>query len=380
MVVKAVSAVDDIGSPAWNACAGDANPFIRHAFLASLEKSGAVRAETGWLPQHLAAYDAAGALVGCAPLYLKSHSYGEYVFDWSWADAYERAGGRYYPKLQAAVPFTPVPGRRLLIHPDAPAKTTEALSQAMVELVRRYQLSSAHVTFAEESEWTRLGDLGFLQRIGEQFHWHNDGYTGFDDFLAALASRKRKAIRKERSAVVAQNVTIQTLAGSAIERRHWDAFYRFYRNTHDRKWGQAYLNREFFEQIARGMAESAVMVVAEKPTGVPVAAALNFRGPDALYGRYWGCSEAFKFLHFEVCYYQAIDFAIARGLKRVEAGAQGPHKVQRGYVPVRTYSAHWIANPRLRDALQRYLASERQAVEENIRLLEKASPYRKNGE
>ncbi|MBK8909573.1 MAG: N-acetyltransferase [Rhodospirillales bacterium] len=376
MTVKILSAIGDVDAAAWDACAGTRNPFVRHAFLAALEESGAVSAETGWMPQHLAAHDGDGVLIGCAPLYLKSHSYGEYVFDWAWADAYQRAGGQYYPKLQAAVPFTPVPGPRLLLQPGAPAATADALAGAMVQLVGRLDLSSAHVTFAEECEWRRLGARGFLLRVGEQYHWLNRGYQSFDDFLAALSSRKRKAIRKERRAVADQDIRIRTVVGGQIEPRHWDAFYRFYRNTHARKWGHAYLNRAFFRLLAERIGDTVVMVVAELGSGEPIAGALNIRGPDALYGRYWGCTEAAKFLHFEVCYYRAIDFAIEHGLSRVEAGAQGPHKIQRGYLPVRTFSAHWIADARFRDALDHFLMRERAAMEEEGRLAAEASPYR----
>jgi len=374
--VRVLRSVAEVPAHAWDACAGDDDPFVGHAFLAALEESGSVGADAGWMPQHLAVIDDAGDVLGCAPLYLKGHSYGEYVFDWGWADAYERAGGRYYPKLQAAVPFTPVTGRRLLLRPDAPDDVADALIAAMVELARRHDVSSLHVTFPTEAEWHRFAARGFLRRLGQQFHWQNDGYGSFDDFLGALASRKRKAIRKERAAVAEAGVTIRALSGDDLEERHWDAFYRFYLSTSDRKWGHPYLNREFFALLHETLADRVVLVVAEAD-GRPVAGALNLRGEDVLFGRYWGCVERYRFLHFEACYYQAIQYAIEHGLGRVEAGAQGPHKIQRGYLPVRTYSAHWIADAGFRDAIERYLAGERPAVEAEIAALAEESPFRK---
>jgi uncharacterized protein len=376
--VKSMPSIHEIAAEDWDACAGRDNPFVGHAFLAALEDSGSVGVRAGWTPRHLVALDASGRLIACVPAYLKTHSYGEYVFDWSWADAYERAGGRYYPKLQVAVPFTPITGNRLLVRQGAPAATTDVLAGALVDLAQRLGISSVHVTFPTEGQWARLGRLGFLLRIGQQFHWHNRGYRDFDDFLAALASRKRKAIRREREAVAHHGVAIRTLSGDEIEERHWDGFYRFYRNTHDRKWGHAYLNRKFFSLFGERLGDRVVMVIAEKSGGETVAGALNLRGANALYGRYWGCVEDYRFLHFEACYYRAIDFAIAAGLERVEAGAQGPHKVQRGYLPVRTYSAHWIADPGFRDALARFLQKETRAVEEEMAELTASSPFRRD--
>ena len=375
--IKVLGSIHEVAADAWNACAGADDPFLNHGFLAALEDSGSVSAETGWIPQHLAALGEDGSVAACAPLYLKSHSYGEYVFDWSWADAYERAGGRYYPKLQAAVPFTPITGRRLLVRPNAPAGAAEVLAAAMVRLAEQLKVSSLHVTFPTEPEWRTLGDHGWLMRTGYQFHWENRGYLTFDDFLADLSSRKRKAIRKERAAVRDQDVTVRTLTGDAIEERHWDAFYRFYRNTHGRKWGHAYLNRAFFSLLAGAMAERVVLVMAETSDGRPVGGALNILGRDTLYGRYWGCEEHFRFLHFEACYYRAIDFAIEHGLARVEAGAQGEHKIQRGYLPRPTYSAHWIADPGFRRAVERFLQAERRAAAAEMRLLSEESPFRK---
>ena len=378
--VKVLGSLGEVPAAQWDACAGTDDPFLSHAFLSALEDSGSASARSGWLPRHLVVEDRDGTVIAAAPLYLKSHSYGEYVFDWSWADAYERAGGRYYPKLQSAVPFTPVTGRRLLVRPGADAETEselkDALIAAMVTLGERLGVSSLHVNFPTEAEWRRLGDHGLLLRTGQQYHWQNRGYESFDDFLASLSSRKRKAIRRERRAVADQGIVLSTLTGDAIAERHWDAFYGFYRDTTDRKWGSAYLTRAFFSLIGETMARNVVLVLAEAG-GRYVGGALNLMGGDTLYGRYWGCAEAYRFLHFEACYYRAIDFAIARGLKWVEAGAQGPHKIQRGYMPRRTYSAHWIADGEFRRVIERYLADERAAVEDEMELLGQRSPFRR---
>ncbi|MCH8214178.1 MAG: N-acetyltransferase [Proteobacteria bacterium] len=378
--VKVLGSLGEVPAAQWDACAGADDPFLSHAFLSALEESGSVSARSGWLPRHLVVEDGAGTVIAAAPLYLKSHSYGEYVFDWSWADAYERAGGRYYPKLQSAVPFTPVTGRRLLVRPGADAETEselkDALIAAMVTLGERLGVSSVHVNFPTEAEWRRLGDHGLLLRTGQQYHWRNRGYESFDDFLASLSSRKRKAIRRERRAVADQGIVLSTLTGDAIAERHWDAFYGFYRDTSDRKWGSAYLTRTFFSLIGESMAGNVVLVLAEAG-GRSVGGALNLMGGDTLYGRYWGCAEEYRFLHFEACYYRAIDFAIARGLKWVEAGAQGPHKIQRGYMPRRTYSAHWIADAEFRRVIERFLAEERAAVEDEMALLGQHSPFRR---
>lgn len=376
IAIKVVDGIGRVPASAWDACADPGNPFVRHAFLKALEDSGAVSADTGWMPQHLVIEDETGQVAACAPLYLKGHSYGEFVFDWGWADAYERAGGRYYPKLQSAVPFTPVTGSRLLLRRGARLELRDALISGMVQLSERLEASSVHVTFSTEAEWQRMGEAGMLQRVGHQFHWENRNYGSFDDFLAVLNSRKRKAIRKERQAANAPgDLVIRELRGDEIEDRHWDAFYRFYRNTSDRKWGPTYLNRDFFSLLHDVMADDVLLVLAEAD-GRPVAAALNLIGQNALYGRYWGCAERYKFLHFEACYYRAIDFAITHGLKRVEAGAQGPHKIQRGYLPRRTFSAHWIADSNFRDAIARYLAEERSMTELERHQLEASSPYR----
>jgi predicted N-acyltransferase len=376
VTVKVVSALSDIPAAAWDACAGSDNPFVSHAFLEALEASGSATAESGWLPQHLALEDEKGELLGAVPLYLKSHSYGEYIFDWGWASAYERAGGRYYPKLQCAVPFTPVTGPRLLLRPDAPAAAADTLVAAMLELARRHKVSSLHVTFPTEPEWQRLGEAGFLQRIGQQFHWQNEGYGSFDDFLEALNSRKRKQIRRERRDALQGGIEIEMLTGGDIKNAHWDAFYRFYRSTSDRKWGEAYLTRRFFDLLGERMAERVLLVMAKK-SGRYVAGALNLFGSETLFGRNWGCLGDFPFLHFEACYYRAIDFAIARGLKRVEAGAQGQHKIQRGYLPTPVYSAHWIRDPGFARAVADFVMRERRALESEMEQLEETlSPFR----
>jgi hypothetical protein len=380
VTVKVVSRLADIAAAEWDACAGEDNPFLSHAFLDALETSGSATAETGWQAQHLALAGDDGRLLGVVPLYLKSHSYGEYIFDWGWASAYEQAGGRYYPKLQCAVPFTPVTGRRVLLRPDAPASAGDALVAAMIELARRHKVSSLHVTFPTEGEWQRLGAAGFLKRINQQFHWQNDGYGSFDDFLDALNARKRKQIRRERRDALASGIEIETLTGGAITPRHWDAFYRFYRSTTDRKWGDAYLTRGFFTLIGERIAERIVLILAKKGDRY-VAGALNLRGSDTLYGRNWGCIGDFPFLHFEACYYRAIDFAIAHGLKRVEAGAQGPHKIQRGYLPMPVYSAHWIRDRGFADAVAAFLARERVALSGEMAQLEEAlSPFKRQAD
>ena len=380
VTVKVVPAIREIPADAWDACAGADNPFVSYAFLEALEASGSATAENGWLPQHLALEDERGALIGAVPLYLKSHSYGEYIFDWGWASAYERAGGRYYPKLQCAVPFTPVTGPRLLARPDAGQSGEVTLIAAMIELARRHKVSSLHVTFPTAREWQRLGDAGFLQRVGQQFHWQNEGYRSFDDFLEALSSRKRKQIRRERRDALQGGIEIETLTGATIKGEHWDAFFRFYRSTSDRKWGEAYLTRGFFDLLGERMADRVVLIMVRKG-GRYVAGALNLLGSDTLYGRNWGCLGEFPFLHFEACYYRAIDFAIARGLARVEAGAQGQHKIQRGYLPTPVYSAHWIRDPGFARAVADFVQRERRALENEMEQLEETlSPFRREAE
>ncbi|MGC2855748.1 GNAT family N-acetyltransferase [Novispirillum sp. DQ9] len=363
----------------WDACAGADNPFVSHAFLSALEDSRSACAAAGWAPQHLGLREASGRLLACAPLYLKSHSYGEYVFDWSWARAYEQAGGRYYPKLQCAVPFTPVTGPRLLVPPGPDAESLRrTLAAGMVQVARRHGVSSLHVTFPTQDEAEVLAGQGFLTRIGTQYHWRNQGYASFDDFLATLSSRKRKAIRKERERANGQGVTFRTLSGADIKPAHWDAFFRFYMATADRKWGNPYLEREFFTLLGERLGDRVVLVLGEAD-GRPVCGALNLRGGDALYGRNWGALGDFRFLHFEACYYRAIDHAIAHGLTWVEAGAQGEHKVSRGYLPRATWSAHWIADPGFRAAVDRFLVDERALVEQDMDAVAEMGPYRKEG-
>jgi hypothetical protein len=372
--VKLVQGIEELDAARWDACVGPDQPFLSHAFLATLEASGSACRETGWLPLH-AVVERAGELLGCAPMYLKSHSYGEYVFDWGWANAYERAGGRYYPKLQVAVPFTPVPGPRLLLRPGAGPEIRAALAQGLVAAAEQLGVSSLHVTFCQRPEWDALAAAGLLRRQGVQYHWHNRGYRSFDDFLATLKSNKRKTIRKERARVAEQGLTLETLTGPALTPAIWDIFYPFYRSTVDKRWGSAYLRKRFFHRLGETMADRVVLVMA-RHGGRYVGGALNLLGGDTLYGRVWGCRQPFEFLHFEACYYQAIEFAIQRGLARVEAGAQGPHKLQRGYEPVPTYSAHWIRDPGFRDAVERFLAQERLEMALEIEQLRELLPYR----
>ncbi|MCW5731877.1 MAG: N-acetyltransferase [Alphaproteobacteria bacterium] len=368
--------IAEIAETQWDACAGADNPFLTHAFLDALEESGAAAAETGWLPQHAALRDGAGRLLGVAPMYAKTHSYGEYVFDHGWADAYERAGGRYYPKLQIAVPFTPVPGRRLLLREETDEAARSALMAGLVQAAERLGVSSLHLTFCTEEEWRRLGAAGFLQRTGEQFHFENRGYATFEDFLADLASRKRKQVRRERREVTEAGIVIEVREGRELTEAHWDAMFAFYMDTGSRKWGRPYLNRRFFSLLHERMPEHCVLILARR-AGRIIAGALNLRGTDTLYGRYWGCIEHHPCLHFELCYYQAIEYALARGLTRVEAGAQGEHKLARGYLPTPTYSAHWIADPRLREAIERYLVREREHVAEEIGYYASHAPFRR---
>ena len=381
VTIRAVERIAEIDAADWNACAGPDNPFVSHAFLKALEDSGAADAKSGWLPHHLVMEDAAHRIIGCVPAYVKSHSYGEYVFDWGWADAFQRAGGRYYPKLQVAVPFSPVTGPRLLARADDGGDVEarrRLLVAGLVEVAKKLRVSSLHVTFCTEAEWRAMGEVGMLQRTGQQFHWHNRGYKTFDDFLEALNSRKRKSIRKERREANAE-VEIEVLTGDAIGAHHMDAFYRFYMNTVDRKWANDYLNRAFFRRLREAMPDRIVLVMA-KHEGEYVAGAINLRGTDTLYGRNWGCIERFKMLYFEACFYRAIEFAIENGIQKVEAGAQGPHKISRGYLPSPTYSAHWIRDDNFRDAVADFLKRERRAMmREMAALTEERSPYRQEG-
>ena len=377
IAVSIADRIDLIPADQWNACAGGDNPFVSHAFLAALEESGSASRETGWAPQHLTIKDEDGQLSGAVPMYLKNHSQGEYVFDWGWADAYERAGGRYYPKLQAAVPFSPVTGPRLLARPGPDQSMIRAaLAAGLVEVATRLGVSSLHVTFAneEDAQWLEASD--FLIRHGHQFHWRNQGYRDFDDFLASLSSRKRKNIRKERSRVAQSGIRVEMLTGDDIRAHHWDEFHAFYVGTYDRKWGYPYLTRDFFAMIGERMADQVALVRAERD-GQAIAGALNLIGGDALYGRNWGSNGDYPFLHFECCYYQAIDFAIARGLTTVEAGTQGPHKIQRGYLPVRTQSAHWIRDEGFRAAVADFVERERRAEAGEVIALDQFSPFRR---
>lgn len=380
-VVQVAASIAEIEAAQWDACANPdpsvMNPFVSHAFLKALEDAGTVTPRTGWMPRHLALQDADGAVTAVMPCYLKGHSRGEYVFDQGWAEAYEQAGGDYYPKLLCAVPFTPVPGPRLLAG-SGPGREDRArtIATAAVQLAQQLNVSSLHVNFLTEAEWQMLAPAGFLQRTDQQFHWRNAGYATFDDFLADLASRKRKAVRKERLEALSNGLTIELITGSDITEAHWDAFFAFYQETGSRKWGRPYLNRKFFSLLGEAMADRCLLIMARRGDRY-VAGALNMIGGDCLYGRYWGAIEHHPYLHFEICYYQAIDFAIAHGLARVEAGAQGDHKLARGYMPTPTYSSHWIADRNFRRAVARYLDGERRHVAESVELLAGYGPFRK---
>ena len=355
----------------WDRCAGSADPFLSHAFLSALEESGSATPRTGWQSVPIA-IDEDDRPAAVMPAYLKSHSQGEYVFDHGWAAAWERAGGDYYPKLQIAVPFTPVPGRRLLTRREDLALGLIAAAEAVVD---QHRLSSAHATFVAEAEVPLFEGAGWLIRIDSQFHWHNHGYSSFEDFLAALSSRKRKAIRRERAAAL-EGLSVEHVTGAAITEAHWDSFWTFYQDTGSRKWGRPYLTRSFFSLLGERMADRILLVFATK-NGRPIAGALNLIGENALYGRYWGTTEEVPHLHFEICYHQAIEAAIERGLARVEAGAQGPHKLSRGYAPVPTWSAHYIPDPSFRDAVAGFLAAERRAVAREIGALAEMAPFKK---
>jgi predicted N-acyltransferase len=374
---RLIDHISDVPAQAWDALANppgqEFNPFISHAFLKALEDSGSVCAEAGWRPAHALLEDGK-AVVGAAPMYVKAHSYGEYVFDQAWAEAFQRAGGRYYPKLQVAVPFTPVTGRRLLVGDNEGVRLP--LATALMQFAEKLRLSSLHITFAGRDEYDDLASLGFLQRADQQFHWENNGYADFPAFLAALSSIKRKNLRRERAEALEAGIMVEWLTGSDIKEAHWDAFFEFYQDTGSRKWGSPYLTREFFSLVGAAMADRILLVMAKR-NGRYIAGALNFIGSHALYGRNWGAIEHHRFLHFELCYYQAIDFAIAHKLARVEAGAQGAHKLARGYMPVETHSLHWIAHSGLRTAVERYLREERAAVAEEIEALSEHGPFRK---
>ncbi|WP_267396287.1 MULTISPECIES: GNAT family N-acetyltransferase [unclassified Sphingomonas] len=375
LTARLADGVGAIPADQWDACAGTGNPFVSHAFLVALEQSASVGGRSGWQSIPIIVDGPDGMPAGIAPAYAKSHSQGEYVFDHAWADAWERAGGSYYPKLQIAAPFSPVPGPRLLLRDPAAAAPLIAAVEAVID---QHGLSSAHATFVDPAQLPLFEAAGWLIREGTQFHWANDGYRSFDDFLEVLASRKRKAIRKERAAAV-EGLTIRHLTGDAIEPRHWQAFWAFYQDTGSRKWGQPYLTRPFFRLLGETMGDKVLLILAERD-GVPIAGALDLIGADTLYGRYWGCTEDVPFLHFELCYYQAIDAAIARGLKTVEAGAQGEHKLARGYVPVPTWSAHYLPDPNFRQAVGDFLVRERAAVESDQLHLAAFAPFRRSGD
>jgi predicted N-acyltransferase len=372
--VRLSMSVASLDKADWDACAGDANPFVGHDFLSILEESGSVGAGTGWSPAPITVEDASGAILACAPAYLKSHSQGEYVFDHGWAEAWQRAGGDYYPKLQICAPFSPVPGPRLLAR-DADAAA--GLMKGIEAVTEQNQLSSAHATFIAPDEVDRFRAGGWLIRQGTQYHWQNEGYGSFDDFLACLSSRHRKDLRKER-AKAQDGLEIVHLTGSDLTEAHWDAFWVFYQDTGSRKWGQPYLTRAFFSLLGARMADKVLLIFALRD-GRPIAGALNLIGADTLYGRYWGCTQEVPFLHFELCYYQAIDAAIARGLSRVEAGAQGEHKLSRGYRPVPTFSAHYIPNKSFRRAVADFVEHEAAALEQDREWLGERGPFRKDG-
>lgn len=382
-VLDGMGAIDAVD---WDACAcpettdggRPIDPFTTHRFLLALEESGSASERAGWIPRHVAARAQDGRLAGVTPLYGKTHSQGEYVFDHAWAHAWERAGGEYYPKMQGCVPFTPATGRRFLTPPGAPEGADLALIQGAVRLTEANELSSLHITFCTEAEWARGGAFGMLQRQDQQFHWESDGYRIFDDFLANLASRKRKTLKKERAAAVADGVKIHRLTGDDIRPEHWDAFWRFYQDTGMRKWGRPYLTRAFFEIAQAHLRDDLLLILCERD-GRWIGGALNAIGRETLFGRYWGCSEHIPFLHFEACYYQAIDAALELGLTRVEAGAQGAHKLARGYLPHATYSLHHVGDEQFRAAVADYLERERAAVGEEIEFLMERGPFRKGG-
>ena len=397
--ISVAETIDAVEADEWDACANPQargagigrqavdmsaaaeqayNPFISHAFLAALEQSHSVGPRTGWQPRHVLARTADGTLVAAAPCYLKSHSRGEYVFDHGWAEAYARAGGSYYPKMQVAVPFTPATGRRLLVRDTANSETiARALASGLVKICEICDASSVHVTFAPEMEFRLLGELGYLQRTDQQFHWENRGFANFDEFLGVLTARKRKTIRRERHDALANGISVHLLTGSDLTEEIWDAFFQFYMETGSRKWGRPYLTRPFYSLVGQSMRQDIVLIMAKR-AGRWIAGAINFVGSHSLFGRHWGAIEHHPFLHFELCYYQAIDYAIAHKLPRVEAGAQGEHKIARGYLPSTTYSAHYIADPALRRAIADYLARERAYVAAASAELATFAPFRKN--
>lgn len=367
--------INTIPAEDWDRCAGADNPLQSHALLKAMEDSGSAIQETGWMPRHITLTDADDRIHGVMPLYVKSHSYGEYVFDHSWANAWQRAGGKYYPKAQSAVPFSPVPGQRIMVDSQAPKEAFSALANGAIQATEAMRLSSLHITFlsGQEAHQLEAEDDRWITRHGLQFHWHNEGFSNFDDFLALMSSRKRKTIKRERREL--ENLKFHHLTGDDLTPQHWDRFYQFYLSTIEKKWGGAYLTREFFEAISQTMADRVLLIMAEDD-GQWIAGALNFIGTKALYGRNWGCLDERPFLHFETCYYQAIDFAIARGLTTVEAGAQGLHKVQRGYAPVKTYSSHYIPDAQFAHAITDFTRRESKQIDREAEELKTWSPYK----
>ncbi len=376
---EVIGDISSIKAEDWNRLAGNDNPFVSHAFLYALEVTGCAAPQAGWQAHHILIYEnGIDTPIGAMPLYLKSHSYGEYVFDHGWADAYQRSGRQYYPKMQSSVPFTPATGPRFLTGgAENPQHIAQLLLNAAQQLTTTRDASSLHITFMDESSCKTAASAGMLERNDIQYHWQNQNYKSFDDFLASLASRKRKQIKKERSSALASGVEIRLLKGSEISEQDWDKFYQFYVDTGSRKWGTPYLNKEFFLTVGKSMPQSILLAMAYLD-GVSIAGALNFVGKEAIYGRHWGCSQDIKNLHFELCYYQAIDYAIAHGLKYVEAGAQGQHKIARGYVPTKTYSAHWLSDPEFQQAVAHYLSGEREQIELEIIALSVHTPYSKD--
>ncbi|UTW54270.1 GNAT family N-acetyltransferase [Kordiimonas sp. SCSIO 12610] len=382
LVAKIVNSISEIPKTSWDACnnaSANSSPFLSYDFLNALEISGCVNAETGWHPQHVVLYNTSDEtdILAVMPLYLKGHSQGEYVFDHGWADAYERAGGRYYPKLQSSIPFTPATASKLLVKDCNNRQTYEqALISSAIQFARNAEISSLHLTFVPEREAASYKDMGLLIRNDQQFHWFNKGYQTFDDFLNALSSRKRKQIRKERRTALENGITIHHFSGDDLKEEHWDAFFEFYIDTGNRKWGQPYLNRQFFSEINKRMADKIVLMMCERG-GDYIAGALNFIGSDTIYGRHWGCIEDHPCLHFETCYYQAIEYAINHGLKCVEAGAQGPHKIARGYEPTKTYSAHYLRDEGFHKAVENFLQMETREVDAHIEYLGERTPFKK---
>ncbi len=377
-----LTSIKDVKAETWDACIDESYPFAKHAFLSALETSNSANADTGWLGQHIIMKNKLGQTAGIAPMYLKNHSYGEYVFDHGWANAFEQAGGRYYPKLQISIPFTPATGPRLLVNRTATQHAKhddnviyQALLSACISRCEQVGASSIHVTFPNEFQAQILQSCGLMLRTGIQYHWKNRGYSDFEDFLSSLTSRKRKQIRRERKEASASGLQFNVLSGDEIKEHHWDAFYSFYQHTSGRKWGIPYLTRDFFSLLGEKMSNQVVLMMVENGTR-PIAGALNLKSDEILYGRNWGAIEFHKFLHFEVCYYQAIDYALAIGLKSVEAGAQGEHKLIRGYMPCQTHSAHWIANKSFRGAVEKYLEQETKNIGEEISFLDSLTPFK----